>query len=71
MPKRTQKECIEDAAVARTDLTIFYGVIALLEGGTISSDRYRTQQRIIKLCKDESAKCLRDYDRAVYEAQHG
>ena len=44
------------------------GVIALLEGGTISrSDR--AAQRIIKVCKDESQRRLRDYDRHVAAAQ--
>jgi len=51
------------AAIARSDLNILYGVIALLEGGTISANREATVSKIIKLCKAESARCLVDYDK--------
>lgn len=66
--KRALKDKIESAAAALSDLNIFYGVIALLEGGTIHSPSYRAQERIIRICKDEGQRRIADYDRHVARA---
>lgn len=68
MATKRLKDRIEDAAKARCDLNIFYGVIAILEGGTISADSNSGAQRIITICKSESAKCLRRMDDAIFDA---
>lgn len=62
------KDYMDDAAKARSDLNIFYGVVALLEGGTISSDSHGPQEQIIKLCKRASEKCLQRMDDAMADA---
>jgi len=68
MTKRTPKHA-ETAAKAHTDLNIFYGVIALMEGGLLSADSYGDAERIIRLCKAAGAKCLARYDRAIASSQ--
>jgi hypothetical protein len=62
------KHYMDEAAKARSDLNIFYGVISILEGGTISADSNAAAQRIIDLCKNASAKCLRRMDDAIEDA---
>lgn len=66
---RETRDMIREASLAHCDLNILYGVIALLEGGTISSDRHVAVQRIIKICKTESARCLVRYDRTVAQIE--
>jgi hypothetical protein len=56
------------AGQAVSDLNIFYGVVALLEGGTIHAPSHKAANRIIKICKAESAKRLAEYDRLVAKA---
>lgn len=63
--EKKQRDWAVDAAVARSDLNTLYGIIAILEGGTISARCHTTQQRIIRACKAESAKCLTRYDYAL------
>lgn len=64
--KRTKPEdSAKSAARAHTDLNIFHGIIALLEGGLVSSDSYPAADRIIEMCKREGARCLVRYDRAM------
>lgn len=65
MKKKPTIEYSRAAARAHTDLNIFHGIIALLEGGLISSDSYPCADRIIAICKREGAKCLVRYDRAL------
>lgn len=55
----------KQAAVARSDLNTLYGVIAILEGGTVSSHVSREVERIIKTCKTASQKALDRYDDAI------
>lgn len=62
---RTLKDYIDDAAKARSDLNIFYAVIAVLEGGTLSADSDRYAQTIIARCKVASQDCLERMDRAI------
>lgn len=70
MRKLSRFENIEEAAKHMSDLNILYGVVALLEGGTITrSDR--TAQRIIQICRDEGQRRLRDYDKYVAAANRG
>jgi hypothetical protein len=69
MAKRTRKQLIEDAAEARTDLTILHGVIALLEGGTISVMCNDFVQPIIVLCRAGAQERLDAYDEAVAAAR--
>lgn len=64
-PRRTTKELIEDAAVAYSDLNMFAAVQALMENSLVSTPRFATEGRIVKLCKNEQQRCLRDYDRAM------
>jgi hypothetical protein len=54
---------VREAAQAHTDLNTLYGVIALLEGGTISAARAAAVERITRICKSEAQRCLNDYDR--------
>lgn len=68
MRLKTLKTRIGEAAEARSDLNIFHGIIALLEGGTVSSDSYPEQERIIDICKRASAKSLRRMDDAIADA---
>ncbi len=63
--EKKQREWAKEAAVARSDLNTLYGVIAVLEGGTMSADCYVAVNRIIRTCKTESAKCLTRYDHAI------
>lgn len=62
---KLQRDWAREASVARCDLNTLYGVIAILEGGTISAECHRTTHRIIAACKAESANCLRRYDAAL------
>jgi hypothetical protein len=66
--KRSLKGLIEDASRARSDLNIFYGVIAILEGGTITADSDQPAQRIISICQAAGQRCLVRMDRAVAAA---
>lgn len=65
---KTLKTYIDDAGRARSDLNIFYGVIALLEGGTISAESHAPAERIIAICRSASAKCLRRMDDNIADA---
>lgn len=66
MSERTERrKAIKDAANALADLHIFHAIIAILEGGTIHTASHRGADRIISICKSETAKRLREYDRAV------
>lgn len=65
MTQKKQRAWAQEAAVARCDLNTLYGVMALLEGGTVSAKVHGATQRIIKACKAESAKCLARYDHAL------
>ena len=55
-------EHARQAAIARTDLNTLYGVIAILEGGTISSAHSRDVSRIIAICRTGAGKALARYD---------
>lgn len=60
----TTRDIARDAERHRSDLNILYGVIALLESGTMSVDSYEDTQAIIRRCKSASQRCLARYDRA-------
>lgn len=55
---------VKDAAVALSDLNIFYAVIALMDGGLIHAPSHASAARIIKICKEEGRRCLGRFDRA-------
>lgn len=57
------KDHVEEAAIARCDLNAFYSVIAILEGGVVSSDHIADCDAIIRRCKSASQRALRRYDR--------
>jgi len=59
----TRAEHIEEAATARSDLNTLYGVIALLEGGTVSHHHDTNVSRIIHICKSDAARALARYDK--------
>lgn len=63
--EKKQREWAKEAAVARSDLNTLYGVIGILEGGTVSAKCHAGAERIIRICKTESAKCLTRYDHAI------
>jgi hypothetical protein len=64
------KEPIRIACEAHSDLNIFAAVIAILEGGTIyTSSGYSAASKIVKLCKAETQKQLRQYDLAVAQVK--
>lgn len=60
---KQKRDFVAEAAQAHTDCTVLYGVIALLEGGTVSADIDRDVQRIISICKTTAGRCVRRYDR--------
>jgi len=62
--RKSSRELVTEAARAHTDLNIFYAIIGVLEGGTISPNSDAAAQRIIRICKAQSAKCLLRYDHA-------
>lgn len=55
---------LQEMTEARTDLNMFEGVVALLEGGTMSAGAQPYDFRIIDICREAQQKCLRRYDRA-------
>ena len=61
----TARQHAEAASVAHCDLNIFGGVMALLEGGTMSADTYSEVERIIVICRSGSQKALRRFDRHI------
>ena len=63
--EKKQREWAKEVAVAHSDLITLYGVIGMLEGGTISAASQAAAARIIRACKTESGKCLVRYDHAL------
>ena len=63
---------IEDAMRAHTNLNIFQGIVALLEGGTIYGNTANASvKKIVDTCKAEARKQLRLMDKAVAKAEKG
>lgn len=58
----TATEHAKRMAVARTDLNTLYSVIAVLEGGTISTRHQGDVTRIIRICRSGAQKALERYD---------
>lgn len=57
---------IRDAAEARSDLNNYHAIIALCENGLFTNPKgYKTQEKIIALCKAKSRKELQRHDKAV------
>ncbi len=69
MSKREDNICL--AAEASSDLNVFYIVISIMEGGHLHAPSYKAAERIIKICRAEGEKRLRDYDRHKVKAQPG
>ena len=63
--KKTAEAVAKEASRAHCNLNVFHGIVALLEGGVIYSESYGAADRIIKICKAESQRCLKRYDRAL------
>ena len=59
------REYARQAAQAHSNLNIYYAVIRLMEGGLIYGGRHKTADRIIKLCKEQTARELTLYDAAI------
>lgn len=59
------REYAAAAAKSMSDLHVFHAVIAILEGGTVHAPSHEASFRIIRICKAESQKRLRDYDKAM------
>lgn len=66
--RRSAKENAINGAKALSDLHMFAAVQCLMEHSLVSSRRFRSEARIVQICKAEQARCLRDYDRAVAKA---
>lgn len=66
--KPSQRDHIVLAGQAHSDLNIFYAAIALMENGLLHAPSHRGAERIIRICKCESAKRLAEYDRHVARA---
>lgn len=71
MPTKSKSDLVKEAAEAHSDLNTFYVVISIMEGGHLHSPSYAAAQRIIKICRAEAGKRLREYDRAVAKASKG
>lgn len=67
--KLTRHDWIRRASKAHSDLHIAYAVIAMMESGLLSSNRNAFSFRVIEACKREAQKCLREYDKAITEAE--
>lgn len=59
-----QPDFVKEAAVALSDINIFYAVIALMDGGLVHAPSHATAARIVKLCRSEGGRCLKRYDHA-------
>ena len=70
-PNHPVKIAVKAAADALSDLNAFYAIIAICEGGCFHAPSNSAVQRIITICKAESGKRLRDYDREVARATDG
>lgn len=69
MPQPKTAEAAKEAARAHSDLNIFAVVVSILEGGHLYlPTSRRAANKVIRICKDEQQKRLRDYDRAVSAA---
>lgn len=69
MANLTRKEHIRRAQKACVDIHVLGAVIALLEGGTITTRRGSSAaQRIIEICKRTSQGLLTDMDAAEAKA---
>jgi hypothetical protein len=66
-----RRKDIRSAAVALSDLNVFAIVEKIVEGGSLHSPSHRGAEKIIRICRDEMQKRLRDYDRAVAKASDG
>ena len=64
-------ETIEAAAQALSDLNTFAVIVSIVEGGHLHAPSYAGGARIIKICRAEEAKRLREYDRAIAKAGGG
>ena len=61
-------ELVELPAKSLVDLNTFAAVVTILEGGHLHAVSFAAADRIIKICKREQAKRLRDYDRYLAAA---
>lgn len=63
---KTANQHAKDAATAQANLNAWAGVVALLEGGTLSGvNTHRAQQKVIKIANAEMQKHLAEYDAAI------
>lgn len=66
MPKRkSQKQLVQDAVEAHSDLNVFAAVVSMLEGGTVSSSAQPDDFKIIAQCERAQQRCLVRYDAAL------
>lgn len=65
MKTTSHDQAVIDAAEALSDLNTFAIVVTILEGGHVHSPSYAGAERIIKICRAETGKRLREYDRAI------
>lgn len=56
---------IKEANDALSDLNMFAAIVAILEGGSMSSGSQPDQFRIINQAQNAQARCLRRYDKAM------
>lgn len=63
------RDPIKLAAEALGDLTAFYAIVAICEGGCFHAASNTAVQRIITICISEAGRRLRDYDREAARAR--
>ncbi len=68
MTQDDRKQAAKLAGQAVSDLNVFYIVISVLENGHLHAASDKTAWRIIKICRSEAEKRLRDYDRYLAKA---
>lgn len=56
---------IKEANDAISDLNMFAAIVAILEGGSMSSGSHSDQFRIIKQAQNAQARCMHRYDKAM------
>lgn len=61
IPGKSMKAAMD----AHTNLTIYEGIVAILEGGTLSGNVGGMPEKIIRLCRAEQRRQLQLMDKAV------
>ena len=71
MAKVDPDRALKEAADALSDLNTFAILVTILDGGHIHAPSHAAASRIIRICKAEQDRRLRDYDRLKAKARAG